>query len=221
MSRDAKNSRPASSSPGNLIDAISEIQRYYVVESTGQEIPSDFLTLRGTLGFFLAGFRSGFLEGILLALLLPLAFGVWYEIIPAFGTASSDFFGKCLVFLFSFGISLAATLMFIVVLPGYCGGALAKKAAFSLVWGRVASLTVAGIAIFFLVSAFLFFFGPENVFRFSMFLENFLGDPASLYFFIMEMREPFRKSAVFQLVFSPVLGLVPFAALRFCRRKRH
>ena len=105
-------------SPHNMIDAISEIQQYHIIERTGQDIPSDFLTMRGTLTFFLVGVRSGFWEGAFLALLLPLAWGVWEEVIPAFGGAS-DLFGKCLVFLFGFGISLMMTVVF---LEGYLRG---------------------------------------------------------------------------------------------------
>ena len=42
-------------SPRGLIDAVSEIQRYHIIERTGQDIPSDFLTVRGTLAFFRDG----------------------------------------------------------------------------------------------------------------------------------------------------------------------
>ena len=78
-------------SPRNMIDAISEIQQYHIIERTGQDIPSDFLTMRGTLTFFLVGARSGFWEGAFLALLLPLAWGVWEEVIPGFRRGFGSF----------------------------------------------------------------------------------------------------------------------------------
>ena len=45
------------------------------------------------LTFFMVGARSGFWEGVFLGLLLPLAWGVWEEVIPAFG-ATADLFGN-------------------------------------------------------------------------------------------------------------------------------
>ena len=206
-------------SPRSLIDAISEIQRYHIIERTGQDIPSDFLTVRGTLAFFAAGFRSGFLEGAMLALLLPLAWGVWDGAIPAFGE-TADIFGKCLVFLFAFGVSLVMTAVFGGMLPGYCGGNLARKAAESLAWGRALALTAEGVFVFFLFSLLVFLLSPKNVFLFCEAARGLIGDPASLYSWIMAMKEPLRRSAAVQLALSPALGFVPFIALRFSGRRR-
>lgn len=63
--------------PAGLIDAISEIQQYYIIEKTGQDIPPEFLTIRGVMTFFTVGFKNGFIEGIILGLFLPIAWGVW------------------------------------------------------------------------------------------------------------------------------------------------
>ena len=58
--------------PKNLLSAISEIQQFYVIESKGQNIPAEFLTLERTLDFFKIGIKSGFHEGFALILLFPL-----------------------------------------------------------------------------------------------------------------------------------------------------
>ena len=188
-----------------MIDAISEIQQYHIIERTGQDIPSDFLTMRGTLTFFLVGVRSGFWEGAFLALLLPLAWGVWEEVIPAFGGAS-DLFGKCLVFLFGFGISLMMTVVFGGILARYYGGNLTRKAVNSLVWGRALSLVAEGVLVFLVFNLIVFFCSPKNVFFFCEAMRGFIDDPASLYSGIMGMKEPLRKSAATQLILSPVLA---------------
>ena len=57
--------------PVNLLSAISEIQQFYVIESKGQNIPAEFLTLERTIDFFKIGLKSGFNEGIALVLLFP------------------------------------------------------------------------------------------------------------------------------------------------------
>ena len=206
-------------SPRNMIDAISEIQQYHIIERTGQDIPSDFLTMRGTLTFFLVGARSGLWEGAFLALLLPLAWGVWEEVIPAFGGAS-DLFGKCLVFLFGFGISLMMTVVFGGILARYYGGNLTRKAVNSLVWGRALSLVAEGVLVFLVFNLIVFLCSPKNVFFFCEAMRGFIDDPASLYSGIMGMKEPLRKSAATQLIFSPVLALIPFVTLRLFGRRR-
>ena len=204
-------------SPRNLIDAISEIQQYHIIERTGQDIPSDFLTIRGMLTFFMVGFRSGFWEGVFLGLLLPLAWAVWEEVIPAFG-GTADFFGKSLVFLFDFGISLMMTVILGGMFARYYGGNLTRKAVNSLVWGRTLSLIAKGVLIFFVFNLLVFLLSPGNVFFFCETVRGFIGDPTLLYSGIMAMKEPLRKSAVAQLALSPALGLIPFVTLRLFGR---
>lgn len=204
-------------SPRNLIDAISEIQQYHIIECTGQDIPSDFLTMRGMLTFFMVGARSGFWEGAFLGLLLPLAWGVWEGVIPAFG-GTADLFGKCLVFLFGFGISLMMTVVLGGLLARYYGGNLTRKAVNFLVWGRTLSLAGKGVLIFLVFNLLVFLLSPKNVFFFCETVRGFTGDPASLYSWIMAMKEPLRKSATTQLALSPALSLIPFITLRFWGR---
>ena len=211
---------PASSprgSPRGLIDAVSEIQRYHIIERTGQDIPSDFLTVRGTLAFFGAGMRTGFLEGAFLGLLLPLAWGVWEDVIPAFG-GEAGVFGKCLVFFFGFGTSLAMTVVLGGLLAKCRGGNLARKAAGSLAWGRALGLIALGVLSFLLFNLLASLLTPGNVFFLCEAVRGFVGDPAPLYSGIMAMKEPLRGAAAAQVLVSPVLGLVPFAARRFFGR---
>ncbi|RLG22701.1 hypothetical protein DRN85_10435, partial [Methanosarcinales archaeon] len=54
----------------HLLDAISQIQQFYVIESSGEEIPDDFLTLRGKMNFGNVGFGAGFLEALMFAFLM-------------------------------------------------------------------------------------------------------------------------------------------------------
>ena len=210
-------SSPPRGSPRGLIDAVSEIQRYHVIERTGQDIPSDFLTVRGTLAFFGAGMRTGFLEGAFLGLLLPIAWGVWKDVIRAFG-GEAGVFGKCLVFFFGFGTSLAMTAVLGGLLARCRGGNLARRAAGSLAWGRALGLAAAGVLVFLAFNLLVSLLSPGNVFFLCEAARGFVGDPASLYSGIMAMKEPLRHGAAAQVLVSPALGLVPFAARRFFGR---
>ena len=58
--------------PRNLLNAISEVQQFYVIESKGQNIPSEFLTLERTIDFFRIGITSGFHEGFAFVFMFPI-----------------------------------------------------------------------------------------------------------------------------------------------------
>lgn len=60
----------------NLLTAVSEIQRYAMIEREGEEIPVDFLTIGGQFRFFNVGMGSGLVHGmfyiVLSLFLLPI-----------------------------------------------------------------------------------------------------------------------------------------------------
>ena len=104
------------------------------------------------------------------------------------------------------------------MLGRYYGGNLTRKAVNSLVWGRTLSLIAKGVLIFLVFNLLVFLLSPRNVFFLCEAAKGFIGDPASLYLWIMGMKEPLRKSAVTQLALSPVLSLIPFITLRLSGR---
>ena len=102
----------------------------------------------------------------------------------------------------------------------YYGGNLTRKAVNSLVWGRALSLVAKGVLVFLVFNLLVSLCSPKNVFFFCEAMRGFIDDPASLYSGIMGMKEPLRKSAATQLIFSPVLSLIPFVTLRLFGRGR-
>ncbi len=203
-----------------VVDAISEIQRYHIIEGTGQEIPSDFLTVKGVLMFSLAGFQTGLLEGGILALLLPVCWGVWEGVIGAFGKTEADLIGKFLVFFFSFGVSLLFTSVFAGISARYCNGDLSRKAVDSLVVGRAFGLGCLGIVFFLFVIAIRSPLSPETVSSFCRATEGVLWDPDSLYYFIMRMKEPLMKSGLTHLICALIFGIVPLLTLWVFSKRR-
>ena len=58
--------------PQGLMDALSEVEQFYLIEHKGQDIPEEFLTMVGTFTFFSTGMRVGFLESFCVFLLAPM-----------------------------------------------------------------------------------------------------------------------------------------------------
>lgn len=55
-----------------LLGAMAQIQQFFVIEKSGQEIPDEFLTIQGKFNFFKVGCGSGFIEGLSFAVLAAL-----------------------------------------------------------------------------------------------------------------------------------------------------
>ncbi len=136
----------------NIIDAISQIQQFAVMERSDYEIPEDFLTLRGALNFFNVGFGNGFIEGMLFTLLLAMIMPMMHSdylmdlVALRFPLARSRAF---LWFLNLLPIIIAVILC--SYLSRYRIGKITKRAIDALLVGRMFSLIIKAIIIFVLL----------------------------------------------------------------------
>lgn len=129
--------------PRNLLDAISDIQQYYVVESNCKDIPVEFLTISRTIEFFKIGMKSGFVEGLTLVLLMPFfAFYLFPFVLesPDFGT--KVIFGSMPYILVIINTALCC------YIARYYVGKITRKAINSLLSGRTMSLLVKALLIY-------------------------------------------------------------------------
>jgi len=136
----------------HILDAISQIQQFYVIEASGQEIPDDFLTIRGQLNFFNVGFGAGFLEALVFALIMSFIL-----------ILSSDDIMRQEIALYFPMINSSIFLWVINLLPviisgGLCSylsrnyiGKITKKAIDAFLMGRVFSLIIKGLLLCFLM----------------------------------------------------------------------
>jgi len=136
----------------NIIDAISQIQQFAVMENSDYEIPEDFLTIRGQLNFFNVGFGNGFIEGMIFALLLAIIMPIMHSeylmelVAVRFPLARSRSF---LWFLNLLPIIIAVILC--SYLSRYRIGKITKRSIDALLVGRMFSLIIKAIIIFVLM----------------------------------------------------------------------
>jgi len=129
--------------PRNIISAISEIQQFYVIESQGQNIPSEFLTLEGSLDLFKIGMRSGFNEGLFIVLLFPV---FSFYLLP-FVLETSDPFAKGMVTQVPY-LPLIINTVLCVYIGRYYVGNITRRAINSLFIGRGMVLLLKGFLIY-------------------------------------------------------------------------
>ncbi|MFH2122773.1 MAG: hypothetical protein ABIJ50_04745 [Pseudomonadota bacterium] len=151
-------SAPPPLRPKNIINAISDIQQFYVIEKQGQEIPAEFLTLEGSLDFFKIGGKSGLNEGLLLILLLPIVeFYLMPFVLKSPGLLLKIMFGSIPYLPIIINTFLCA------YVSRYFIGNITRKAINSLFSGRMIMLVVKSFLIYVFYTLLTGLSTPERV----------------------------------------------------------
>ena len=152
----------------HILDAISQIQQFYVIEASGQEIPDDFLTIRGKLNFFNVGFGAGFLEALVFALIMSLILIISSD--DGTRQAIARYFPLINSNLFLWVINLLP----VIISGGLCSylsrnyiGKITRKAIDSLLLGRVFSMILKGLVLCFFMIWISNCINPHSAWTFS------------------------------------------------------
>ncbi len=146
--------------PRNLLNAISEVQQFFVIESKGQDIPGEFLTLEHTLDFFKIGIKSGFHEGFALVLLFP----VFHFYLFPFVFQKLDFVSHILFGSIPYLVLMVNTAMCCYISRYYVGN-ITRKAINSLLMGRAMSLLLKAFLLYVLYLVLYRLSTPENIWK--------------------------------------------------------
>ena len=133
----------------NILNALSEIQRYHIIEDRSEEIPKEYFALEQIWDYIKIGFKSGMLESFIFTCLLCFLQAVYpsykfYFLNESVSDTEKMFFSLC-----SFAPIVISTL-FMMYLSKYYKGLLTRRAIFALINGRSGSFILKGVAVFFL-----------------------------------------------------------------------
>ena len=200
--------------PKGLISAISDIQQFYVIESQGQDIPAEFLTLEGSLDFFRIGATSGFKEGLFLILLFPV---FSFYLLP-FVFHAPDMIMTLMLNSVPYLPVIINTILCIYISRYYVGN-LTRKAVNSLFVGR--ALMLIAKAIFIYIGYYILFkmSTPDRVWS----VVKNLGNPEQLYtdyFKILPTMMPLVMHCVLIMVISSVVPYGSVYVLDYWRRHK-
>ncbi len=138
----------------NIVDAISQIQQFAVMERSDYEIPEDFLTLRGSLNFFSIGFGNGFIEGMVFTFLLAIVMTLTHSEYLMDVVSHSFPLARSRAFLWMLNLlPVIVAVALCSYLSRYRIGKIAKRAVDALLVGRMFSLIIKAIVIFVLLIA--------------------------------------------------------------------
>ncbi len=201
--------------PQGILDAVSKIQQFYVLESNGRGISKDFLTIKGSLNFFNIGMKTGFTEGLMFIFLTLFFVPILYDPvilhkllshIPGRGPVA-------LKFLIYF-ISLAPVIMSVGIcsyLSKYHTGSITKSAIDSLLWGRILLLVIKIVVVFFLFNIVAGFLTPHAADKISHFLSP--HNPAIIYGMVIILHNKLPVLAVETAAVFMIAILIPFVSI--------
>ncbi len=200
---------------GNIIDAISQIQQFAVIERTGQDIPDDFLTIRGKLNFFNMGFGNGFIEGILFTLLTALTLPIMSDEVLELWVERYFPLAHSRVFLW------VLTCTPIIIAGGLCCflskyriGMLSKSAVDSLLIGRLFSLAIKGILIFVLLIFLSKHLTPESTWKASYWISFRKKEVAENIYRVIQNVQPHLVATAYRtLLIFFIATVTPFFSI--------
>ncbi len=133
----------------HIFNALSEIQRYHVIEERSDEIPKEYFTIEQILDYFKIGFKSGMLESFIFSVILC----IMQVIYPSY---KFYFLGKeitqneYMIFEITSYAPILISTVFMIYISKYYRGFLTRRAIFALMNGRSLSFLLKGIALFYL-----------------------------------------------------------------------
>jgi len=196
----------------HLLDAISQIQQFYVIEASGQPIPDDFLTIRGKLNFFNVGFGAGFLEALLFAFFMS----VIMILVSDDNTkeAIARYFPLIRNNIFLWSVNLLPVL----ISGGLCCylsrcyiGKITRKAVDSLLLGRVFSMVLKGLVLFFVMTWISKCITVHSAWTFARWVSFHKYHFATrVYYILMSMKPLLIKRAFELLAIFGLAVIMPF-----------
>ncbi len=191
--------------PRNLLGAISEVQQFYVIESKGQDIPGEFLTLEHTLDFFKIGIKSGFHEGFALILLFP----VFHFYLFPFVFHKLDFLGHILFGSIPYLVLIVNTGMCCYISKYYVGN-ITRKAINSLLMGRAMSLLLKAFLLYVLYLVLYRLSTPENIWKLAL---QFGSRAEVIYKGFFEVKPHLMPVATERSILMVVAAIIPYGSV--------
>lgn len=193
--------------PKNLLNAISEVQQFYVIESKGQNIPAEFLILERTLDFFKIGLKSGFHEGFVLVLLFP----VFHFYLFPFVFKQLDWFSHLIFGSIPYLVLLVNTAMCCYISRYYVGN-ITRKAINSLLVGRAMSLLIKAFLLYVVYLVLFRISTPENIWKLA---QQFGAKAQNIYTGFFEVKPHLLPVATETAILMLVAAVFPYGSVYF------
>jgi len=191
--------------PKNLLNAISEIQQFYVIEGKGQNIPAEFLTLERSLDFFKIGIKSGFHEGVALVLLFPVFHFYLFPFVFQKLDLVSHFLLGCVPYL-----ALIINTLMCSYISRYYVGNITRKGINSLLMGRAMSLLLKAFLIYVIYLILVRVSTPTNIWKLAI---HFGSRAEKIYYGFFEIKPHLLPVATESAMLMVAAAIFPYGSV--------
>jgi hypothetical protein len=202
--------------PRTLLQALSDIQQYYVMEAKGRVIPGDLFTIQARIDYLAVGLRSGFREGLLLFLLMSF---VEFYLIPRMVTP--DVTLRVMFHAIPF-VQLLAYTIICCWIARYYTGVITKTAINYVLGGRIVTILIKAFVIWFLYNVLAVWGTPERAWAAIDSLGFAPSAAERLFYWFYEIRPRLAPVANRTAAILLVGGVLPYGMLVLSDQwKRH
>ncbi|MBI5178198.1 MAG: hypothetical protein HZA04_02955 [Nitrospinae bacterium] len=205
--------------PKGLIEAISDIQQMYVMESAAPAgspgLPDEWFTSQSRIDFWNVGFKAALAGGLVGSVFIPLAIGVLEKNIPVFGSWQPTVIDELLVFILAVSFHIGYGLL-LYSLGRYYVGTVTRAMVNNLMTGVLTGAATKGVLVFLLFHyLYLKVITAENLTDALMwFYPTFSYDQLNAaYRWGMAFRPVFLTSAWFVLLTNLLFVGIPYAGI--------
>ena len=214
--------------PKSIVDAISDIQQYTVMESEGiSDIPEGYFTLRRSLAYVNIGFKYGLGDNFIVWFISPFLYGVLFNMFPIFGRKDLTLFDKIFAFTLSKYITVGLLTLMIYLLFK-AKGTLSKGCSSSLISGYSIALLLR-MVVFLFAYRYLYSVWPvicQSIYNFGFKISRYLPVVAEKIQLVSikmtTVREILLITSTYETIFSLAMLLFIgciWLSLKFVRRK--
>lgn len=205
----------------HIFNALSEIQRYHVIEERSEEIPKEYFTIEQILDYLKIGFKSGLFESFIFTAVICFIQVIYpsYKYYFLNETITSK---ESLFFDFVSYTPILISTLFMIYISKYYKGLLTRRMIFALMNGRSASFLLKGFGLFWLFSwlkeysienpKFVYSIADWSLWLTQIFKPNLSTE--QLYIFYYKYVIPALHDASYSILFSMcIFAILPYLTI--------
>jgi hypothetical protein len=206
--------------PKSFIDALSQIQQFYVIEHQAGPLPADFFTLKEKIEFTGVGFKSVIASALVSIFFTPVFIGVIEKHIPIFGSYDPSLADKVFAFILTAVFTLGYSLFLATKTPRYYIPNICRSAINLLLSGMVVAALLKMVIALVLYHT-LWAIPDETLASWLLHLKGHvsLEKINVTYLWMVNFKPALLKSSLLVMLMTVLMILIPLVSIAYCAIK--
>ncbi len=212
--------QPGYQKPKSFIDALSQIQNFYVIENQAGPLPVDFFTLKEKIEFTGVGFKSVIASALVSILFSPIFIGVMERHIPIFGSYDPSLADKTFAFILTAVFTLGYSLFLATKTPRYYIPNVCRSAINLLLSGMTVAAVVK-MAIALVLYHTLWAIPDGTLAGWLLHFQGYISLETinTIYLWMVNFKPVLLTSSYFVVLMTFLMVLIPLVSIVYCAIK--